>query len=217
MPPYSSTESLQALAKKWKTAAQEAAQELWSLAQSGITAGAEPSPSASSSNKTTNDGGFASWGYKEDDDVLEFLKGGASRKPNKTPQSDWGWDEVPSKDGETMDVDEGIDDLDDPVSPDTLAAQIGIGRPAGKRSDADDDAYYDTYSRSSSSRSGGWGSYGAPPSGRSNETDDGGGGLRSDDAGDDSETVQNNIGTMLLQLGIPKEILGWNDEDEDFY
>jgi hypothetical protein len=27
---------------------------------------------------------------------------------------------------------------------------------------------------------------------------------------------QHTIGTMLVQLGIPKETLGWNDEEEQF-
>lgn len=206
----SSTESLQALATKWKVAAQEAAQELWTLAQAGTTAGAEPE-SAPSKNKEGNGGGFASsWGYKEDDDVLSFLKGGSSGKQNGMQQSEWGWDDTPAKDEQAMDVDEEVDDVEDPVSPDTLASQIGIGRLGKRHAAMDADAYYDSYPRQPPMQSGAWGN------GASNADAYQGAGPASHGADEEEEPIRNNIGTMLAQLGIPKETLGWNDEEEDF-
>ncbi|KAF8318229.1 hypothetical protein DL93DRAFT_2225963 [Clavulina sp. PMI_390] len=176
-----STERLNQLAAKWKTAAREAAQELWSLAQSGM-------PSASENHDGGGkDGG---WGYDDkEDDVLAVLKGSSgSSNPFK---GSWGWDEG----DKTMVEGGGGANLPpdwEPPSPATLSAELATLDGAGHRGSHEEIEL--------------------PP--HNLETKDAQYADRADEEEDEKES--NTIGKMLLQLGIPKETLGWDDAQEDF-
>lgn len=190
-----STEHLNQLVSKWKTAAREAAQELWTLAQTGMSsANPESTVRESQKNDDTDGGGWNSWGYedgKKDDDVLAVLKGGSSKATGFGDS--WGWDE-----GDTTVV-EGADDWNknwEPPSPATLASQM---KSSGRSGSEFQSVLPDDYVPQSRHHS----------MALQKETSD------ANEEGE-AEKEESNIGTMLVQLGIPKETLGWNDADEDF-
>lgn len=190
-----STEHLNQLVSKWKTAAREAAQELWALAQTGMSsANSEPAIRESQQNGDTDGGGWNSWGYedgKKEDDVLAVLKGGSSKATGFGDS--WGWDE-----GDTTVV-EGADDWSknwEPPSPATLGSQM---KPSGRSNSEFQSVLPADYVPQPRD----------DPKTLQKE-------MNEADEDNEVDKEENNIGTMLVQLGIPKETLGWNDADEDF-
>jgi len=189
------------LAQKWKAAAREAAQELWTLAQSGFSnSGTEDHGTATTSHDDDN---RKSWGYGngKEDDVLSVLKGGSK---GGAFRDNWGWDDAEVTLVEGHEHDDFLSGSWEPPSPATLGSQLAKPRrgAGGKAKNLPDESDYLSNSRPA-------------PDGQLVRN-----GCPDADSkqGDESDAIAGecNIGTMLVQLGIPKETLGWNDAEEDF-
>lgn len=188
-----STKNLQELASKWKTAAREAAQELWDLSQNGVGnggAGDNSSCEGKANGWGYDDGGTGdkSWGYGGDDEVLSNLKGG-----KQSGMSGWGWVDESSGAERGENNDGAAPSNWEPTSPSTLATQL----TRGSQEKAGEGRRYWEESSPSSRQS----AYPRPVENREEK---------------EKEPEQHNIGSMLTALGIPKDTLGWKDEEEDF-
>lgn len=179
MPPRSSIDSLTELAKKWKTTARDAAEEVWTLVKDSNEGGnngdsndyfsGPPSPGSSAGVLAQLRGGFEKpWGWAGEEQHKE----------------NWGWAE--SEAGRSA-----YGDDSELPSPQKLVQEMTRGAkpsPSRKR--------YDRY-----------------------DLDDGGGAMENDRQEGDSAEVSEpvwNIGTMLGTMGVPKEVLGWDDGEECF-
>lgn len=144
-----------------------------------------------------NDGGYRSWGYG-DDDVLTELKGGSKTHAS----SSWGWGDGDESGMTAVEGDDGdVSGNWEPPSPATVSSQLAGGsrRLLGGsefKSVLPDD--YVSQLKGPGSRT------------RLVHEDD------KDDELEEAEEEQDNIGSMLVSLGIPKETLGWQDAEEDF-
>lgn len=181
-----SIENLQSLTKKWKNAAREAAEDVWSL----IKDGGGPAGSDSSSNDY-----FGPPSPGSGAGILAQFREGFEKS--------WGWaaaEKEKEKEHEYEREDSAYDDDRIPPSADKIVRDSCKFAASGGKSKAryDDAASYDF--------------------------DDGGGGDGNDDCrrmGDEEEVEEPavpewNLGAMLNGLGVAKETLGWNDEDECF-
>lgn len=197
-----STKHLQELTQKWKAAAREAAQELWTLAQIGFS-------NASTDEYNTavtphDDDGWKSWGYgnEKEDEVLAVLKGGSK---GREFAGNWGWDDAETTLVEEHEQADFLSSAWEPPSPATLSSQLAKprGRAGGEARllPSDDSDQVSGLGPMPDTKIVG----GRHPDADSEETDE----LEAKDN-------QRNIGTMLVQLGIAKETLGWNDAEEDF-
>jgi len=196
-----STSHLQGLAQKWKAAAREAAQELWTLAQSGFSnGGTEDHGTATTSH---DDDSWKSWGYGngKDDDVLSVLKGGSK---GGAFRDNWGWDDAEVTLVEGHEHDDFLSGSWEPPSPATLGSQLAKPRrrASDKAKNFPDESDHLSHSRSAPDAQ-------LVGNGRPD--------VDSEDGGEsDVRAGECNIGTMLVQLGIAKETLGWNDAEEEF-
>jgi hypothetical protein len=197
-----STNHLQELTQKWKAAAREAAQELWTLAQSGFSnAGTEEYITAATSH---DDDGWKSWGYgnrKEEDDVLAVLKGGSE---GRKFGDNWGWDDAEATLVEEHEQDDFLSSAWEPPSPATLGSQLAKPR---RRAGEEKLSSPDNSDRGSCSR---------PMPDAQLIVDEHADADSEGKNGLEATRDQCNVGTMLVQLGIAKETLGWNDAEEDF-
>lgn len=151
----------------------------------------------SSAHNDHDDGGYRSWGYG-DDDVLSELKSGS-----KAPaSSSWGWGDG-DESGMTA-VEGDIEDVSmnwEPPSPATFSSQL-VG---GSRKSSGGSEFKSVLPDDYVSQLKGSGGRAQMAHGNGEDNDP-----------EETEEEQDNIGSMLVSLGIPKETLGWQDAEEDF-
>lgn len=147
---------------------------------------------------------WKSWGYgnEKEDDVIAVLKGGSKDGGSR---HNWGWDDAEVTLVEGHEQDDFLSAAWEPPSPATLSSQLAKPRrrAGGETKPVLSDDLDPISSRPASDAEIVGGRY---PDASSEE----GGGL-------DAKIGECNIGTMLVQLGIAKETLGWNDAEEDFF
>ncbi|THH05123.1 hypothetical protein EW145_g5025 [Phellinidium pouzarii] len=197
---------LEELVKKWRGVGREAAWELWQIVRDNNESSDAPYPGTSS--KSSGGSFTKSYGWSDSS------RGDDRRGSNGFGgQSSWGWDELPGeKEVKDKCEDDGDDNDYEPESPSKLEDKLYQSlrnKPAVPRTSmlppTPRGAYYtqqDTevddehYSRS----------------GMGSHKDD----AREEEDPESLEPLNKSLGTMLSQLGIAHETLGWVEDEGDF-
>ncbi|KAI5118552.1 hypothetical protein M0805_002932 [Coniferiporia weirii] len=189
-------EKLVQLVQKWRGVGREAAYELWQIVRDNDGSSDAPYPGT---NSKSSGGSFSSgWFSSPDKRTNNGFSG----------QSNWGWDAPPD---ERKPGDENDEDAFEPESPskleDTLYRSLRK-KPTVVRTSmlppTPRGAYFEQYKRETNEE--------RHYTGEDGHDEDNG----DDEGPDPSVASSKSLGTMLLQIGIAHETLGWVEDEGDF-